>query len=156
MEQLPSKINLREVAEVQLIYRTKIKASERPLIISSQDAYELFLSLWNQEAIGLVEQFNVLLMNRSNRVLGVFLASSGGITGTVADPRLILLAALRTASVSLILAHNHPSGSMKPSNADIELTMKIKNAASYLDIKVLDHLIVTPEGYCSLADEGLL
>jgi DNA repair protein RadC len=156
MEQPPAKTDLRQVSEVQLIYRSSVKASERPVIKSSRDAYDLLLSLWDKDTIGFIEQFNVLLMNRSNHVLGVYLASSGGITGTVADPRLILTAALKTVAVSLILAHNHPSGSTQPSRADMELTQKIKGAATYFDITVHDHLIITPEGYYSFSDEGLL
>ncbi|MBD0333245.1 MAG: JAB domain-containing protein, partial [Chitinophagaceae bacterium] len=90
------------------------------------------------------------------RVLCLFNVSSGGITGTVADPRLIYTAALKVNAVSLILCHNHPSGSLKPSRADEELTQKIKSAGAFLDIKVLDHLIISSEGYYSFADEGLL
>jgi DNA repair protein RadC len=89
-------------------------------------------------------------------VLCIYNVSSGGITGTVADPRLIYTAALRVNAVSLILAHNHPSRSLKPSRADEELTQKIKGAGAFLDIKVLDHLLISSEGYYSFADEGLL
>ena len=80
----------------------------------------------------------------------------GGITGTVADPRLILAAAIKSLSVGLVLCHNHPSGNLRPSRADEELTLKIKEAAKYHDIKVLDHIILSSEGYFSFADEGLL
>jgi DNA repair protein RadC len=82
--------------------------------------------------------------------------SSGGVTGAVADPKLIFTAALRVNAVSIILSHNHPSGSLKPSRADEELTQKIKGAGNFLDIKVLDHVILTSESYFSFADEGLL
>ncbi len=82
--------------------------------------------------------------------------SEGGITGTVADPRIILKKALENDAVNIILCHNHPSGSLKPSKADEELTHKIKEAAKYFDIKVLDHLIVSDDGYYSFADEGIL
>ncbi|HWJ30645.1 MAG TPA: JAB domain-containing protein, partial [Flavisolibacter sp.] len=98
----------------------------------------------------------VLFLNRSNRVLQLFSVSSGGITGTVADPRLILAAALKVGTISLILCHNHPSGGTRPSKADEELTQKIKGGAAFMDIKVLDHLILTSESYFSFADEGLL
>ncbi|MDB5226636.1 MAG: repair protein [Bacteroidota bacterium] len=156
MEQQTNKINLREVSEVQLIYKTAIKPSQRPVITSSYEAYEILLNLWNSDAMDFIEQFNVLLLNRSNRVLGVYLVSTGGITGTVADIRLILIAALKATAVSLILSHNHPSGSVMPSTADIQLTRKIKEAASFLDMMVYDHLIITSAGYFSFADEGLL
>lgn len=144
------------VAEVELVYRSKVKASERPQIVSSKDAYELFLALWEEGKLDLVEQFKVLFLNRANKVLCVYNVSSGGITGTVADPRLIYAAALKVNAVSLVLCHNHPSGNLKPSRADELLTEKIKGAGAFLDIKVLDHLVVSSEGYYSFADEGLL
>jgi DNA repair protein RadC len=104
----------------------------------------------------MVEQFKVLFLNRANKVLCLYNLSSGGITGTVADPRLIYSAALKVNALSLILCHNHPSGSLKPSDADKQLTQKIKNAGSYFDMKVFDHLIITSEAYFSFNDEGLL
>lgn len=102
------------------------------------------------------EVFAVLFLNRANKILHFEIVSSGGLTGTVADPRIILKKALETGATSLVLSHNHPSGSLKPSRADEELTQKIRQAAMYLDIKVLDHIIVSDEGYFSFADEGLL
>ena len=147
---------LSKVAEVELVYKSRVKASERPQIVSSKDAYELFLALWEEGKLDLVEQFKVLFINRANKVLCVYNVSSGGITGTVADPRLIYSAALKVNAVSLILCHNHPSGALKPSRQDEELTKKIKSAGAFLDMKVLDHLIVSSEGYYSFADEGLL
>ena len=102
------------------------------------------------------EVFAVLFLNRSNKINHFQIISEGGITGTVADPRVILKKALEEDAVSIILCHNHPSGSLKPSKADEELTFKIKEASKYFDIKVLDHLIVSDDGYYSFADEGLL
>ena len=102
------------------------------------------------------EVFGVLYLNRANKINHFEIVSEGGITGTVADPRIILRKALETDAVSIILCHNHPSGSLRPSRADEVLTDKIKEAASYLDIKVLDHIIVSEDGYYSFADEGLL
>jgi DNA repair protein RadC len=147
---------LSQVAEVELVYKSKVKPSERSLITSSRDAYDVIKLLWDEDKIDLMEQFKVLFMNRANRVLCLYNLSSGGITGTVADPRLIYAAALRINAVSLILCHNHPSGSLKPSTADIDLTRKIKMAGSYFDMKVFDHLIITSETYFSFNDEGLL
>ena len=144
------------VAEVELIYKTKVKPSERPKISCVKDSVELLKELWNENTIEMQEEFKVMLLNRGNRVIGIYEASSGGLTGTVADPRLILAAAIKSLSVSIILSHNHPSGNLKPSRADEELTQKIKVAASYHDIKVIDHIIITCEGYYSFADEGLL
>lgn len=102
------------------------------------------------------EVFGVVFLNRSNKVNHFQIISEGGITGTIADPRIILKKALEEDAVSLILCHNHPSGSLRPSKADEDLTYKIKEAAKYFDIKVIDHLIVSDDGYYSFADEGLI
>ena len=144
------------IPEIKLVYTSKLKPSERPKITSSKDAYDLLLSIWDTGVIDLQEQFKVLLLNRANRVLGFFSVSTGAITHTVADPRLIMMAAINSGACSIMLAHNHPSGSLKPSRQDEELTNKIKQAASFLDIKVLDHIIVTTESFYSFAEEGLL
>ena len=102
------------------------------------------------------EVFAVLFLNRANKILHFEIVSSGGLTGTVADPRIILKKALDTGATSLVLSHNHPSGNLRPSRADEELTQKIRQAGLYFDIKVLDHIIVSDEGYYSFADEGLI
>lgn len=102
------------------------------------------------------EVFAVIFLNRANKINHFEIVSEGGITGTVADPRIILRKALETDAVNLILCHNHPSGSLRPSRADEMLTEKIREAAAYLDIKVLDHIIVSEDGYYSFADEGIL
>ena len=143
-------------SEVELIYKSKIKASERPTIQTSKDAYQVLLQRWDEGKIEYVEQFAILLLNGANKVLGVYKVSSGGVTGTVADPKQIFTAALKANACGLVLSHNHPSGNLKPSRQDEQLTSKIKEAGSFLDIKVLDHLIVTSETYYSFADEGLL
>jgi len=145
-----------EVAEIQLSYKSKVKASLRPKITSSRDCEAVLRKYWDENKIDFVEQFKILLLNRANKVICVYNISSGGITGTIADPRLIFAAALKVNTCSLILAHNHPSGALKPSRADEEMTAKIKAAGSFLDIKVLDHIILSSEGYFSFADEGLL
>ena len=102
------------------------------------------------------EVFAVVFLNRANRIRHFEIVSVGGITGTVADPRIILKKALEEDAVSLILCHNHPSGNLRPSRADEELTTKIRNAAKYFDINILDHIIVRTDGYYSFADEGNL
>jgi DNA repair protein RadC len=144
------------VAEVELIYKSKVKPSERPVIKSSSDSHRILLNYYDENTIELQEQFFVLYLNRSNRALGIYKASAGGITGTVADPRLILVTALKLSACGLIISHCHPSGNLKPSQADLNLTSKIKQAAALLDISLLDHIIVSSEGYLSFADEGLL
>lgn len=145
-----------QVAEVELVYKTKVKPSLRPQISTYEDSYKILRQIWDPGKIEMVEQFKVLFLNRANKVLGVFEASSGGITGTVADPRLILAAAVKANAVSIIIAHNHPSGNLKPSRPDEELTAKIKYAAQYFDIRLIDHVIITAEGYYSFANEGIL
>lgn len=147
---------LLKVAEVELIYRTKVKASDRPKVLTSKEAYDLLLKTWDLDKIELVEQFKVLLLNRANRVLGLYEVSTGGITGTVADIRLIFAAALKANCVSLMLCHNHPSSNLQPSRADDQLTAKFREAGKFLDIVILDHLIVSKHSYYSYADEGLL
>lgn len=102
------------------------------------------------------EVFVVIFLNQGNKILHHEIISEGGITGTVADPRIILQKALEHNATAIILSHNHPSGNLKPSRQDELLTDKIKHAAAYFDIKVADHIIVSNEGYFSFADEGLL
>lgn len=104
----------------------------------------------------LTEVFAVAFLNRANKVNHLEVISEGGVTGTVADPRVIFKKALQHNAVSLILCHNHPSGNLQPSRADEELTIKLREAARFFDMQVLDHVIVSEEGYFSFADEGLL
>lgn len=122
-------------------------------ITSSQDAFQLL-----QPVMGELphEEFWIVYLNNSNKVLHKEQLSKGGITGTLVDVRLVLKKALEHSAVGLLLAHNHPSGTLKPSKADKELTEKLKIAASALDIKVLDHLIITNKAYLSFADEQMI
>jgi len=147
---------LNTVSEIELIYKNKVKASARPQIKSSKDSYHLLLQTWDVNKIEFVEQFKVILMNKAHRVLGIYELSTGGVTGTVADPKLIFMAALKANACCIILSHNHPSGNLKPSRADEDLTEKIKNAGRLLDINIIDHIIITNEGYFSFGDEGIL
>lgn len=144
------------VAEIELVYRHIVDYKNIPVTKSSQQNYELLLSVWDKDKIDLVEQFKILLLNRAFKVLALYTVSTGGVSGTVADPRLIFTAALKINASAIVLAHNHPSGNLNPSRADEELTRKIKNAGLFLDIMVLDHLIITSTGYYSFSDEGLI
>ncbi len=144
------------VTEVTLIYRTKIKPSQRPVVKSSNDAFQILMNNWDKDTIDFVEQFKVLYLNRGNGVLAIYELSRGGLTATVADHRLIFAAALKLNATAIILCHNHPSGNLTPSSADKMITTKIKNAGILLDILVSDHIILTSESYFSFADEGLL
>lgn len=145
-----------QVAEIQLVYRSHVKAAMRPQISTSKDAEAILRQTWDADTIEFVEHFKILLVNRANKVLGVFDVSQGGITGTAVDLKVIFVCALKTASSGIILSHNHPSGNLTPSQSDIDLTRKIKEAGKYLEISVLDHIILTSESYFSFADEGLL
>ncbi|MFD2939695.1 JAB domain-containing protein [Flavobacterium notoginsengisoli] len=148
--------NWQIVSEIELIYKTKIKNSERPQIKSSKDAYKLVLSAWDHNKIEFFEQFKVLLLNQAHKALGIYEISSGGIAGTVVDIRLIFSSALKANATSLMMIHNHPSGNLTASEADKQITRKVKEAGRLLDITLLDSLIITTESYYSFADEGAL
>jgi DNA repair protein RadC len=122
-------------------------------ISSSREVFELM-----QPLIGELphEEFWIVYLNNANRVLQTVRLSIGGITGTLVDVRLVMKQALERGAVALILAHNHPSGTLKPSEADRQLTLRLKKAASALDIKILDHLIITTRDYFSFADQNIL
>lgn len=149
-------IRLFQVAEVQVSYKPHFKASERPRITSSRDSYNILINQWDHNKIQLQEQFKVMLLSRGNNVLGIVDVSTGGMAGTIADPKLIFSTALKCLASGIILAHNHPSGNWKASQADINLTRKLKEGGAILDIAVLDHMIITTDGYLSFADEGML
>ena len=144
------------VAEIELRYLPKRNVSSLPQITCSADSYALFLKSWDMDRLHLVEQFKMILLNRANRVLGIIELSTGGGTGTIADSRIIFAAALIANATSIIVSHNHPSGNLKPSRADIELTRKLREGGKLLDVAVLDHIIVTGHAYYSFADEGVI
>jgi DNA repair protein RadC len=146
---------MNRIAEIEISYKPRQETAAP--IKSSQDAYELLLPFYPENTIALQEQFTVAYLNRVNVVLGVAIISKGGLTGTIADPRLIMATALKAAATGIVLCHNHPSGNLTPSKADQELTKKLDAACEYFDIKLLDHLILSPQGtYFSFVDEGML
>ena len=147
--------NISQVSEIEISYNPVIKPSEMVKVSCSKDAEKIFRSIWGN-SLNYKESFYALYLNRANKVLGYLLISLGGISGTVVDVRCIYQAALKASCSGLILAHNHPSGNSEPSDSDIIITRKLKEAGALLDIRLLDHLILLPEGYTSLADEGLL
>lgn len=145
------------ISEVSLTYKTKVRASERPQVNNSNDAFELFYSSWDNNTIEHVEEFKIMLLNRANKVLGIASISKGGISGTVIDVKLIFQYAIKTNSSSIIVVHNHPSGNKEPSEADIKITRKIKEAGNYMDLVLLDHLILIPDKeFYSMADNGII
>jgi len=140
--------------EMKLGYTSKVKPSERVCIKSSKDIYNTLLSIWPD--IELCESFAMICLNRANKILGINFISKGGTSGTVIDLKLIASTAILSNSSSVIIVHNHPSGNTKPSDSDRSITNKIKNALELFEIKLLDHIIITNEGYYSFVDEGML
>jgi len=145
------------VAEIDILYSHKTPARMRPTINTSRDAFEI--ACHKAKNPEYVENFYVILMNRANRVIGWRVISTGGIHGTVVDPKNIFQIALKANASSIILVHNHPSGNTRPSLQDENLTKKIVSGGQFLEISVLDHIIigaVGDDGYYSFADEGML
>jgi DNA repair protein RadC len=150
-------LELNNIAEIKVSYNPLRDPREWPALNNSARTHELVRSLFPEDQVTLQEHFIVVYLNKSNRILGCYRHSTGGITGTVADIRIILAVALKGAATGLVLAHNHPSGNVKPSGPDIELTRKIRDAAQLMDIKLLDHIIISGwEEYYSFADEGMI
>jgi DNA repair protein RadC len=148
------KKTLLNVSEIKVAYSTS--NTPKVKIKSGEDAYDVLLASWNLDTIELQEEFKILLLNRANEVLGVYPLSKGGITGTIVDQRLIFAVALKCNATGIIMCHNHPSGKLLPSEADITLTKSIGKCADLLEINLLDHLIITKNGYYSFSNEGKL
>lgn len=142
------------LAEISVSYSCMVPRSQRHMITKSEMAYQIFKDYWNMNTIELQEEFNVLFLNRANEVLGIFNISKGGTNATIVDAKLIFGPALKVCASSIVLSHNHPSGSLRPSETDIKLTQKLRDAGKLLDINLLDHLIITKFGYYSFADNG--
>ncbi len=145
-----------KVPEIQVSFNRTHSKNFEGKITSSHDASGFIKKVFKSGEIELQEQFIVLYLDQSNKIIGYYKHSKGAINATVADTRIILATGLKCAAIGMIIAHNHPSGNLKPSDADIQLTKRIENGAKLHDIKLLDHLIVTKGGYYSFADEGLL
>jgi DNA repair protein RadC len=144
-----------ELAEIKVTYMSKQKNKIR--ITNSQEVFNVLFPLFNKDIIEFQEQFFLLLLNRANGILGWIKLSLGGTSGTVVDPKIVFALALQTNASGIILSHNHPSGNLHPSEADVALTHKISNSGKLLEITLLDHLIISPEEkFYSFADEGNL
>jgi DNA repair protein RadC len=145
------------VSEVSLTYKTKVKNSERKQVHNSNDSVEIFRSIERfNDNVNLYECFYAMYLNRANKVLSVMLISEGGTAGTIIDNKKVIAPAILQNACAIIVSHNHPSGNTKPSDADILITDKLKKACDLLEIKLLDHIIITDESYYSFADEGLM
>ena len=155
-ELLNADLDLSKIPEIQVAFHPRTDLSNRPKVTDSKSAADLFRKNWDNELLHLQEAFKVMYLNRYNRVLGLYHHSNGGMAGTVCDPRIVLGVALKSASPRMLLCHNHPSGSPKPSEPDRKLTKKMSEAAKLMDMDVLDHIILTPHSHYSFADEGEL
>ncbi|MCK0160449.1 JAB domain-containing protein [Allomuricauda sp. F6463D] len=146
-----------QVNEISIRYKERIPAPFWKQIKCSKDATELLFQTWNKDTIAVHESFKIVLLNNSNKVKGIYQISQGGITGTLVDLRILFAVVLKTLSVGILLAHNHPSGKLQASQPDKDITQKIQRAAQLFDVKVLDHIILAPDGkYYSFADQGVL
>jgi DNA repair proteins len=143
-----------KVSEIQVAYHP-CKMFEVTLTTSS-DVIAIIRTVWDEGRIEMQEEVKVLPVNSSNAVIGVYNLSKGGITASLVDIRLILSVALKCLATGLILVHNHPSGNLNPSSADLSIVKKLKTACKLLDISLLDSIIITKESYTSFNDEGLL
>ena len=150
------------LAELKVSYRRRRSrggkrknVDETPFVIANSSSCETYLrQIWNKDTLELREEFIVLCLNSAHQVLGWINVASGGLSATAIDPRIIFGVALQTASAAIIVAHNHPSGSLKPSRQDIAITQQLRTAGELLAINVLDHLIITRDGFFSFADSG--
>lgn len=146
-----------KVNEIQVRYKDKIPAASWEQINSSKDAAKMLFQTWDKDTIALQESFKIILLNNSNKVKGIYQISQGSITGTLVDIRILFAVILKSLTVGIILTHNHPSGKLQASQCDKQITNKIKEASKLFDVKLLDHIIMTPNGnYYSFADNGLL
>ena len=143
-----------QISEISVSYSSN--NSEKLKVSSSEQSYEVLRACWSDSTIELQEEFKILMLNRSNQILGIYPLSKGGVSSTVVDPKLVFSVALKCNASSIIIAHNHPSGNLTPSEADKTLTNKLKKAGRYLDIVLLDHLIITKTSYFSLSDNGCI
>lgn len=143
--------------KIQLLFQSKIKMSERPIIRCSDDGVALLRQHWDEHTYELREQAWLMLLSAGCRVLGCFQLSVGGVSTVIIDPAIVFMIALRTPGVrSLILAHNHPGGTTTPSTQDERITKKVKVGAQMFGMTLTDHYIITTDTYLSMADEGML
>ena len=141
-----------ELSEIKVSYRPN--KSTAISLNNSESIFRMVLEHWNKDTIELQEEMKVVLLNRSNHLLGIYELSKGGMAGTIVDVKLLLSVALKCAASNIIMIHNHPSGNLRPSKADIAITDKVKTATRQVDLLLLDHLIISKDWYYSFADDG--
>lgn len=144
------------ISEIEISYKPAVKPSELMSVRSSQEVFAAFKLTWDESKIEFVEQFKVMLLNRANRILGICTLSTGTVVSSFCDPKLAFAIAIKANATGIIICHNHPSGCLLPSSSDQEITKRMVEVGKYMDLRVLDHLIISSEGYYSFADEGVL
>jgi DNA repair protein RadC len=154
---MESQLNYSNLGEVEVSYKYKSSLNQRPKLSSPNEVFDFAKYLFHEERLGLQEQFIVIYLNKSNRVIGSCNLFTGSISACVVDMKLILAIGLKLMANGVILLHNHPSGNIKPSQQDLSLTTKIKNALELLDMTLIDHLIVSPDQrFTAFTQEGYL
>jgi DNA repair protein RadC len=146
--------SLLKVPEIELSYRNDIRPNDRPKVIHAIAAYDILINAWDMNKIELLEQAYVLLLSKNSSCLGVCNIATGGVSSCIVDPRIVFATALKANATAIILAHNHPSGNLTPSKRDLDITKKIHKGGEFLDIRLLDHLLITSNGFYSMANEG--
>ena len=145
---------MKRISEIKVSYsnlnRDRVKVSK------SQDIWNVALSNWDLDIIEYQEEIKIILFNRANEVLGIYDLSKGGTASCTLDLKIILAVALKCNAEAIVVLHNHPSGNLKPSEPDKRLTEKLKGVCKLVDLKLLDHLIITKDSYYSFADKGIL
>lgn len=144
------------VSEVSLKYQTQTSFEEKPTISAPDHAHQFLRQIWDADTIELREEFVVVLLNHSKKVIGWSKVSTGGPFATIVHPTTVFQLILLGNAASVILAHNHPSGTLKPSLADIELTKRLSKAGKFFSVSIDDHIILTRDSYLSLREEGLM
>ncbi len=145
-----------KLSEVKAVYKSRTQMNERARIAEPGDVVRYLRAIWNSDTIELLEEVLVICLNGNHQATGWIKVSSGGMSSASVDPRVVFTVALQTAANAIILAHNHPSGSLEPSTADRSLTNRLKDIGDILSIPLLDHLILTREGHVSFKELGLL
>lgn len=149
--------NLTGIAEIKVSYSTNVPKEARLKTNGPYDSFKILYQSWDKDNIELFETVKVMLLNRANQVLGIYTVATGGTSGCHVDAKMVFSVALATAASAVVVCHNHPSGSTRPSQADINITKKLVEGGRLLDIDVLDHLIIAPDGnFYSFAEEGLI
>ena|SRR5690606_29119948 len=143
-----------KISEISVSYSSN--SGDRLKISNSKQSYDVLRACWSDSTIELQEEFKILMLNRANQILGVYPLSKGGVSATVVDAKLVFSVALKCNASSIIIAHNHPSGNLNPSEVDKSLTQKLKSGGQFLDITLLDHLIMTKDSFYSFSDNGLI